>query len=160
MYGSCVRGNSLKWVRLARGKDTSLFTHTSTPQTHRWVQCPKGNISNVNINRKNKTLIHLVYWSELISIGKWFTNKYIVNAYCFIGAKGQIRRVRMPEHLELHQLVDGSTYANYKARLIRSCSCPYLGIILATLSSLFFSLCSVIVKGLVDINPIELASYR
>lgn len=28
--------------------------------------------------------------------------------------------------------------------------CPYLGLVLATLSSLFFSLCSVIVKGLVS----------
>lgn len=36
----------------------------------------------------------------------------------------------------------------------------YLGIIFATLSSLFFSLCSVIVKSLTDINPIELAMFR
>lgn len=37
---------------------------------------------------------------------------------------------------------------------------PYLGILLAILSSLFFSLCSVIVKGLVEINPMELAAFR
>lgn len=30
--------------------------------------------------------------------------------------------------------------------------CPYLGLVLATLSSLFFSLCSVIVKGLVSLQ--------
>lgn len=64
------------------------------------------------------------------------------------------------EHLELRQLVGGSTYAEYRKRWLRSCSCSYLGIMLATLSSLFFSLCSVIVKGMVDVNPIELASYR
>lgn len=37
---------------------------------------------------------------------------------------------------------------------------PYFGVLLATLSSLFFSLCSVIVKGLSEINPIELAMFR
>lgn len=36
----------------------------------------------------------------------------------------------------------------------------YLGLILATLSSLFFSLCSVIVKSLTDVNAIELAMFR
>lgn len=38
--------------------------------------------------------------------------------------------------------------------------CPYLGLVLATLSSLFFSLCSVIVKGLVHVHPMELAACR
>lgn len=67
----------------------------------------------------------------------------------------------MPEHLELRQLMNGGMpYGDYRSRWLRSCSCSYLGIMLATLSSLFFSLCSVIVKGLVDVNPIELASYR
>lgn len=72
----------------------------------------------------------------------------------------------MPENLELQQLVNGaSSFRCYRPRIIflslcSSLNCPYLGIMLATLSSLFFSLCSVIVKGLVDINPIELASYR
>lgn len=37
---------------------------------------------------------------------------------------------------------------------------PYYGVLLATLSSLFFSLCSVIVKSLSEINPIELAMFR
>lgn len=39
-------------------------------------------------------------------------------------------------------------------------SCPYLGLILATISSLFFSLCSVIVKWLVHVHPMELAACR
>ncbi|XP_045770222.1 solute carrier family 35 member G1 [Maniola jurtina] len=38
--------------------------------------------------------------------------------------------------------------------------CPYLGLLLATLSSLFFSLCSVIVKSLVNIDPMQLAMFR
>ncbi|EDW80933.1 uncharacterized protein Dwil_GK11296 [Drosophila willistoni] len=70
----------------------------------------------------------------------------------------------MPENLELHQFQEG-TQSNDKSnrwleRLKMRLNCPYLGIILATLSSLFFSLCSVIVKGLVDVNPMELASFR
>ncbi|KXJ75801.1 solute carrier family 35 member G1 [Aedes albopictus] len=68
----------------------------------------------------------------------------------------------MPEHLELQQLVGGVLQGGVRHRSLSwlQCSCPYLGIILATISSLFFSLCSVIVKGLVDINPIELATFR
>ncbi|XP_067619188.1 solute carrier family 35 member G1 [Eurosta solidaginis] len=70
----------------------------------------------------------------------------------------------MPENLELHQFVDGFRRGDTSIRLITrlkaTLNCPYLGIILATLSSLFFSLCSVIVKGLVDVNPMELAAFR
>lgn len=70
----------------------------------------------------------------------------------------------MPENLELHQFVGGlrpsSTSHRWLETLKAKLACPYLGIILATLSSLFFSLCSVIVKGLVDVNPMELASFR
>lgn len=72
----------------------------------------------------------------------------------------------MTELLELHQLVDSEADAHHIRRsktyeFVQSCySCPFLGILLATLSSLFFSLCSVIVKELIDINPIELASFR
>ncbi|XP_053947798.1 solute carrier family 35 member G1 [Anastrepha obliqua] len=70
----------------------------------------------------------------------------------------------MPENLELHQFVDGFRHGETSHRLLTrlkaTFNCPYLGIILATLSSLFFSLCSVIVKGLVDVNPMELASFR
>ncbi|XP_023178449.1 solute carrier family 35 member G1 [Drosophila hydei] len=70
----------------------------------------------------------------------------------------------MPENLELHQFVDGTRSGDlsnqWLEQLKTRANCPYLGIILATLSSLFFSLCSVIVKGLVDVNPMELASFR
>lgn len=73
----------------------------------------------------------------------------------------------MSESLELQKLVDSETGSHHIQRstkaykLIQNCySCPFLGILLATLSSLFFSLCSVIVKQLVDINPIELATFR
>ncbi|CAG9104166.1 hypothetical protein JYU34_012115 [Plutella xylostella] len=73
----------------------------------------------------------------------------------------------MPEHLELQHLVDMSagsgdeTIPNLlenKRPLLKRC--PYLGLILATLSSLFFSLCSVIVKSLVNIDPMQLAMFR
>lgn len=76
----------------------------------------------------------------------------------------------MPEHLELQQLVDisgGSGDESHsiapnlhenKRPLLRRC--PYLGLLLATLSSLFFSLSSVIVKSLVNIDPMELATFR
>lgn len=73
----------------------------------------------------------------------------------------------MPEHLELQHLVEISagsgdeTIPNLlenKRPLIKRC--PYLGLILATLSSLFFSLCSVIVKSLVNIDPMQLAMFR
>lgn len=76
----------------------------------------------------------------------------------------------MPEQLELQQLVetDGSRQddvergAGRRAIMVASrCRpCPYLGLLLATLSSLFFSLCSVIVKWLVDVHPMELAACR
>lgn len=70
----------------------------------------------------------------------------------------------MTEGLELRQLVsdnevedetivpspDQSTHKRY----------PYIGILLATLSSLFFSLCSVIVKWMVHVDPMELAVCR
>lgn len=76
----------------------------------------------------------------------------------------------MPEQLELQQLVEtggnrlddaerddggGTTVVFSRCR-----PCPYLGLLLATLSSLFFSLCSVIVKWLVDVHPMELAACR
>ncbi|XP_046739680.1 solute carrier family 35 member G1 [Diprion similis] len=71
----------------------------------------------------------------------------------------------MPEHLELQHLVDGDSDCEAMNRrrnfsVSRCRSCPYLGLMLAALSSLFFSLCSVIVKGLVDVNPMELAAFR
>jgi hypothetical protein len=76
----------------------------------------------------------------------------------------------MPEQLELQQLVEtgGSRQddvergAGGRAVMVagRCRPCPYLGLLLATLSSLFFSLCSVIVKWLVDVHPMELAACR
>lgn len=71
----------------------------------------------------------------------------------------------MPEQLELQQLVEtGGSRLDDAERAdgggSRCRSCPYLGLLLATLSSLFFSLCSVIVKWLVDVHPMELAACR
>lgn len=67
----------------------------------------------------------------------------------------------MPEHLELQQLViNDSSSRNYRRILRGWMKCPYLGLIFATISSLFFSLCSVIVKSSVNLNPVELASFR
>ncbi|KAJ8887784.1 hypothetical protein PR048_014002 [Dryococelus australis] len=73
----------------------------------------------------------------------------------------------MPEQLELQQLVEtGSEDCRKLHSPTHSLpplfwkSCPYLGLFLATLSSLFFSLCSVIVKWLVDVHPMELAACR
>lgn len=39
-------------------------------------------------------------------------------------------------------------------------TCPFIGIILATVSSFCFSLCSVIVKWLENVHPMELAAFR
>lgn len=66
----------------------------------------------------------------------------------------------MPEHVELQHLVDGCEEIRTYSPKPQCCRCPYLGLILATLSSLFFSLCSVIVKWMTDIDPMALAAYR
>lgn len=71
----------------------------------------------------------------------------------------------MSEHVELQHLVDidvESNTTNHKKKFstLLCKSCPYLGLVLATFSSLFFSLCSVIVKSLVEINPTEMAIFR
>lgn len=71
----------------------------------------------------------------------------------------------MSEQVELQHLVDAdvenNTANSKKIFPILLCkSCPYLGLVLATLSSLFFSLCSVIVKSLVEVNPTEMAIFR
>lgn len=66
----------------------------------------------------------------------------------------------MPEQVELENLVDDEIECQTVYRPLinnnqssSNCkSCPYLGLLLATLSSLFFSLCSVIVKSLVDVS--------
>ncbi|XP_063707833.1 solute carrier family 35 member G1 [Culicoides brevitarsis] len=67
----------------------------------------------------------------------------------------------MPETLELQNL--STTVMSDRQKLHSTTTTtrpPYFGVLLATLSSLFFSLCSVIVKSLTDINPIELAMFR
>ncbi|KAI4454626.1 acyl-malonyl condensing enzyme-related [Holotrichia oblita] len=68
----------------------------------------------------------------------------------------------MPENLELQQLVDEENEDELKIHQpgYKYCKCPYLGLILATLSSLFFSLCSVIVKWMTHVDPMALAAYR
>lgn len=66
----------------------------------------------------------------------------------------------MPEHLELQHLVINDSSSQNCRRILRGWTCPYIGLILATISSLFFSLCSVIVKQCVTINPVELATFR
>lgn len=71
----------------------------------------------------------------------------------------------MSEHMELQHLMDIGSAPHDKSNIFKwlqskAGTCPYLGILLATLSSLFFSMCSVIVKQLVDINPMELAMFR
>lgn len=66
----------------------------------------------------------------------------------------------MPEQLELQQLVESGGEDEVIPVKQPRCNYPYLGLILATLSSLFFSLCSVIVKWLVDVHPMELAAFR
>lgn len=68
----------------------------------------------------------------------------------------------MSENLELQQLVDEENEDDPKIHgdKLKFCHCPYLGLILATLSSLFFSLCSVIVKWMTDVDPMALAAYR
>lgn len=72
--------------------------------------------------------------------------------------------IGMSEHVELHQLVGNEDRLRGKSGVVRlfrrRWSCAYLGIFLATLSSLFFSLCSVIVKHLVETDPLQLAMFR
>lgn len=70
------------------------------------------------------------------------------------------------EHLEMQHLVeeeesrdDDSSDTNLSA-LPQCRPYPYLGLVLATISSLFFSLCSVIVKWMVNVHPMELAACR
>lgn len=58
---------------------------------------------------------------------------------------------------EIEEIKTKITKNGYFNKLI---CCPYLGLIMATLSSLFFSMCSVIVKWRTDIDPMALAAYR
>lgn len=66
----------------------------------------------------------------------------------------------MHENLELEQLVDEDTEIIEPKIDSSRLKCAYMGLILATLSSLFFSLCSVIVKWMKDVDPMALAAYR
>lgn len=61
------------------------------------------------------------------------------------------------EDIEVEAIRIKSVNNGYFSKLF---CCPYLGLILATLSSLFFSMCSVIVKWRTDIDPMALAAYR
>lgn len=65
------------------------------------------------------------------------------------------------DHLEMRLLDDDSRDEEDTAkRNSQVKSYPYLGLILACISSLFFSLCSVIVKWLKNVHPMELAACR
>ncbi|KAK6636552.1 hypothetical protein RUM43_010214 [Polyplax serrata] len=72
----------------------------------------------------------------------------------------------MSETVELEQLVVENTMEDNRPKLASQAyikfkyHCPYLGLLLATISSLFFSLCSAIVKWMVDVDPMELAMCR
>lgn len=67
--------------------------------------------------------------------------------------EGDDDEVLFPKTIELHAK---SSVDNKSATTSR----PYRGILLATLSAIFFSICSVVVKYLDDIDPIQLAAYR
>lgn len=65
------------------------------------------------------------------------------------------------DHLEMRLLDDDSRDEEETVkRNPQVKSYPYLGLILACISSLFFSLCSVIVKWLKNVHPMELAACR
>lgn len=64
------------------------------------------------------------------------------------------------QHLVDADMENNTTNPKRKFSILLCKSCPYMGLVLATLSSLFFSLCSVIVKSLVEINPTEMAIFR
>lgn len=71
----------------------------------------------------------------------------------------------MDERVEMQSLVEEENFrencerrTNFKR--ISWKSNPYLGITLAFISSFFFSICSVIVKWMVSVHPMELAAFR
>lgn len=66
------------------------------------------------------------------------------------------------DHLEMRLLDEDTRDEDTEVthRDIRANSYPYLGLVLACISSLFFSLCSVIVKWLTSVHPMELATCR
>lgn len=66
------------------------------------------------------------------------------------------------DHLEMRLLDEETRDEDNEVthRGIKVNSYPYLGLVLACISSLFFSLCSVIVKWLTNVHPMELATCR
>lgn len=71
----------------------------------------------------------------------------------------------MGEGLELRQLVTNNEFEEeqqpvFSQAEVKYDKWPYIGIVLAAISSLFFSLCSVIVKWMVNVDPMELAMCR
>lgn len=73
------------------------------------------------------------------------------------------------EHVEMQYLVELSTATTPTTETVPNLlenvrpilkRYPYLGVVLATLSSFFFSLCSLIVKSLDNVNPIQLVMFR
>lgn len=66
------------------------------------------------------------------------------------------------ERLELQHLVylNEDNGKDLLSKFVAKFSCPFLGLFLATLSSFFFSLCSVIVKWLQNVHPMQLAAFR
>lgn len=71
----------------------------------------------------------------------------------------------MGEGLELHQLVTNNDTEEEQSHLPHTENKydewpSYMGVILAAISSLFFSMCSVIVKWMVNVDPLELAVCR
>jgi len=93
---------------------------------------------------------------------------------CFLIITNRVKmsspaRRRQLEQYEMERLMivedeeeerNGGPSENTRAQQLLHGCVPYLGIVLATVSSLFFSLCSVIVKVLVDVHPMELATCR
>lgn len=70
----------------------------------------------------------------------------------------------MGEGLEMQQLVTDTEFEEERSSSTKSETLPrkwsYLGILLATISSIFFSLCSVIVKWMENVDPTQLAVCR
>lgn len=68
----------------------------------------------------------------------------------------------MSDSIELQHLAEdeGDEVLRFEQPKQRCRKYPYLGLLLAALSAMFFSLCSAIVKWMSDVNPVALAAYR
>lgn len=78
-----------------------------------------------------------------------------------------MRTTEIDERLEMQHLVEEEENKEEDIEIaVRSSvrwkpkPCPYLGVLLAAISSLFFSLASVIVKWMVNVHPTQLAACR